>query len=128
MLIHDQQREIYYYLQYRIKRYTFRFCHQACTLGHRISWTLFMTCLPIIIIASCWESSTRHPPALHLYKIMLCYTTRGWIFVKHSYIFVTQSKHVVVVARKANETSFKECYVKDGCVQIDKLERKYFEC
>ena len=38
---------------------------QTVTYGTRTSCTLPMTCLPIIIMASCWASSMRQPPGLH---------------------------------------------------------------
>ena len=51
--------------------HTFLFCHQACTLGHTISWTLLMTCFPIMMITNCKDNSTKQPPALHCNSIAL---------------------------------------------------------
>ena len=35
---------------------------------------------------------------------------------------------MVVMTRVANEATFKECYVENGRIEIDKLEDKNFEC
>ena len=49
------------------------------TYGTSISCALFIICLPIIITANCWASSTKHPPLLH-WKKWRKITLFKWIF------------------------------------------------
>lgn len=49
------------------------------------------------------------------------------ISITREYLFVAQSKDVVVVARVADEAPFKEGDVKYRRVQIDELESEDFE-
>ena len=46
-----------------------------------------------------------------------------------TYILISQVEHdVVVTSRIANETTFEECDVENGRIEVDKLEDEYFEC
>ena len=45
-----------------------------------------------------------------------------------TYIFVSQvESDMIVVSRVPYETTFKECYVKNGRIEIDELEDEDFE-
>jgi len=46
-----------------------------------------------------------------------------------TYIFISEVKNdIVVMARISNKTTFEECDVENGRIEIDKLEDEYFEC
>jgi hypothetical protein len=46
-----------------------------------------------------------------------------------TYIFISEVEHdIVIVARISNKSAFEECDVKNGRIEIDKLEDEYFEC
>ena len=53
----------------------------------------------------------------------------GYQFLYNTYILVSKgAKDVVVSAWIANKTTFEECDVENGRIEVDKLEDEYLEC
>ena len=50
-------------------------------------------------------------------------------FFIETYILISEvGNDIVVMARISNKTTFEECDVENGRIEIDKLEDEYFEC
>ena len=81
---------------------------------------------PIIMTASCWASSIKHPPFPHCNDEQTCINRK---YANFSYVFISQitAKDVVIVARVADELALEEGDVDDGGVEVDELEDEHFE-